>query len=337
MGGGESKEKTGHDGRPEGLTRRFGYVSKYVDAADGPAGEATVAAQAIPGAYKILSVGCNYHGTKHQLASSVTDCHNHLRFLKRQGFVPAGGFRCLTDDGKGDMMPTLENIVRSLMWLVEGAQPGQSMYFHFSGHGATIHGLSHYLVPCDFADRGVISSDVVTEILSKTPPGSRVVVVADCAYACSPVNLPWKVVLTEDKYRWMQDRNAHDMNHGHIITVGCERPAAQKETVAGAGALSSILIETLDRHPEQQYDVLLRRLREGLKRLLGSGSKLPSLSSTHKVFHLSHCFLSPTDVHTFVNNYSSTHQSCSHLECLRRTGTCSAPTCRVHTTAAFRL
>ena len=34
-----------------------------------------------------------------------------------------------------DEKPTLLNIIAAIMWLVEGASPGDSLFLHYSGHG----------------------------------------------------------------------------------------------------------------------------------------------------------------------------------------------------------
>ncbi len=44
----------------------------------------------------------------------------------------------LTDDASDeDYVPTKENLIKAMQWLVQGAAPGDSLLFHFSGHGTT--------------------------------------------------------------------------------------------------------------------------------------------------------------------------------------------------------
>eukprot|EP00659_Diplonema_papillatum_P023348 gene23348-35760_t len=194
MGGRVSREPT------KNVTYRYGYTSQYYE----PDWRTVVPGTGVPGAYKVVSVGINYLGSEEfQLAGSITDSHNHLRFLKRRGWVPAGGCRVLTEDRKGDFPPTRENIVNALQWLTEGAQPGHTMYFHFSGHGVELpddngdapSGFDRCILPVDYKRAGAIRDDQITQILSRAPAGSRVIVVCDCAYACSFVDLPWQVIL----------------------------------------------------------------------------------------------------------------------------------------------
>ena len=43
--------------------------------------------------------------------------------------------RLLMDDGVSEA-PTRKNILNAVDWLVEGAQSGDSLFFHYSGHGS---------------------------------------------------------------------------------------------------------------------------------------------------------------------------------------------------------
>lgn len=62
---------------------------------------------------------------------------NIKRFVVDKFNFPTDGehsMKTLTDDNE-DAMPTKQNIVRALQWLVEGAQSSDSLFFHYSGHG----------------------------------------------------------------------------------------------------------------------------------------------------------------------------------------------------------
>jgi uncharacterized caspase-like protein len=46
---------------------------------------------------------------------------------------------CLTDDNPDpNYQPTRQNIINAMNWLVADAQPGDSLFFHFSGHGGSV-------------------------------------------------------------------------------------------------------------------------------------------------------------------------------------------------------
>ena len=83
--------------------------------------------------------------------------------LRQQGF-PDSGIRLLRDDRRtsytssaGGELPTKQNIISGLRWLVNGAARGDALFFHFSGHGAQqrdttgdeADGYDETILPCD--------------------------------------------------------------------------------------------------------------------------------------------------------------------------------------------
>ena len=62
-------------------------------------------------------------------------CHNDVKmmksFVESQGFDP-GCALVLMDDGQ-HQPPTSANILKGFDWLTEGAQPGDSLFMHYSG------------------------------------------------------------------------------------------------------------------------------------------------------------------------------------------------------------
>jgi hypothetical protein len=80
---------------------------------------------------KALLIGCNYPGTQSALAGCVNDavCVEYLLKTKF-GYKD---IRLLRDDGKGSVLPTRQNIMAHIKWLVGDARSGDSLFFHFSG------------------------------------------------------------------------------------------------------------------------------------------------------------------------------------------------------------
>ena len=76
----------------------------------------------------------------------------------------------LTDDQFNPIShPTKENILRAMRWLVNDAQPHDSLFFHFSGHGGQKINLSsdqddvydETISPVDFRWQGTIANFVL--------------------------------------------------------------------------------------------------------------------------------------------------------------------------------
>ena len=91
------------------------------------------------GQKKAVLVGINY--LSHQrgrLKGCINDVKNMQNFLAKYGFT-GQNVRVLTDDlNDASRQPTRANILRDLRWLVQGARPGDSLFFHFSGHGSFV-------------------------------------------------------------------------------------------------------------------------------------------------------------------------------------------------------
>ena len=75
----------------------------------------------------------------------------------------------LTDDQSSpSLIPTKSNILRAMEVLVQDAKPGDSLFFHFAGHGQSVKdldgdeadGLDEAICPLDFDDKGCIIDDV---------------------------------------------------------------------------------------------------------------------------------------------------------------------------------
>jgi hypothetical protein len=90
--------------------------------------------------------------------------------------------KVLTDDHKsGELRPTKANMIAAMKWLVAGAKEGDSLFFHYSGHGGSqkdvkpdtdeIDGQDETLIPVDYETEGQIVDDEVwfVVILSSIP------------------------------------------------------------------------------------------------------------------------------------------------------------------------
>eukprot|EP00124_Ichthyophonus_hoferi_P003222 Ihof_evm4s267 gene=Ihof_evmTU4s267 len=92
----------------------------------------------LSGKKKALIIGINYltHPTA-RLSACINDA-KCMKYLLQTKF----GFQeqqivLLTDDNPNPIyMPTRQNIINSFGWLLHGVQPGDSIFFYFSGHGS---------------------------------------------------------------------------------------------------------------------------------------------------------------------------------------------------------
>ncbi|CAI2165836.1 7042_t:CDS:2 [Funneliformis geosporum] len=153
------------------------------------------------GRKRALLIGINYTGSQFELKGCVNDVANIKKFL-----IDLYGFRetdmvILTDDQKDKKkIPNKENILQAMKWLVHDAQPNDSFFFHFSGHGGQEEdkngdeddGYDETIMPLDFVKKGQIVDDVMHDIMVKPlPPGVRLTAIFDSCHSGTALDLPY--------------------------------------------------------------------------------------------------------------------------------------------------
>jgi Caspase domain len=83
---------------------------------------------------KSLFIGINYVGSSAELRGCINDVINIKQFVVDNYKFPtdADHMKTLVDNDDANM-PTRENILKAFQWLVDGAQPGDSLFLHYSG------------------------------------------------------------------------------------------------------------------------------------------------------------------------------------------------------------
>jgi len=150
---------------------------------------------------KALSIGINYYNLPRgqgRLDGCINDTKTIVDILKSKwGF---NDIRILTDDNKS-AMPTRANILAALDWLVADAQPGDSLFFHYSGHGGQDDdldgddkdGQDECIYPCDFQKAGSIVDDELRKrLVLRVPAGVELYALMDCCHSGTGLDLPMK-------------------------------------------------------------------------------------------------------------------------------------------------
>ena len=97
----------------------------------------SLSSRATGGTQRALLVGINYYRQSGQLSGCINDVlHVRKYILDHHEFLDKHVL-LLIDDGRHHK-PTRENIIRALRRLVEHSKPGDSVYFHYSGHGGLL-------------------------------------------------------------------------------------------------------------------------------------------------------------------------------------------------------
>ena len=138
---------------------------------------------------KALLVGINrYPDPGNELKGCVNDVRQMADTLKRRfGFPADGNLRTLTD-GRA----TTKAILDGLAWLADGASPGDSLVFHYSGHGSqvpdrngdeTTDHLDEILCPYDLDWDHPLTDDDLAAACAHIPQGALLTVILDCCHS----------------------------------------------------------------------------------------------------------------------------------------------------------
>ena len=139
-------------------------------------------------ARRALLVGVNDYkdaGDLRGCVNDVLDMHFTLRCLLN---FETKDIRVLTDS-----RATKENIMYRLKWLVKGAQAGDFLVFHFSGHGSQVRdrngdelsdGLDELICPYDMNwDGTYITDDNLNKVFKSVPKGALLEVYIDSCHS----------------------------------------------------------------------------------------------------------------------------------------------------------
>lgn len=131
---------------------------------------------------KALIVANNYPDTAHTLRGCVNDAYT-IQSILQNNFAFDSVVMLLDKDA------TTAAMLAALELLVEGAVPGDTVYFHYSGHGSQMidrdgneeDGLDEIIVPYDLDwKEKVIRDDDLKRIFDKLPTGVNLTVTLDC-------------------------------------------------------------------------------------------------------------------------------------------------------------
>jgi hypothetical protein len=148
-----------------------------------------------------------------------------------------------TDESMAMKLPTAANIVTGIHWLVQDAEPDDSLFFHYSGHGGSLEdkdgdeadGMDECICPLDYTDAGVILDDQLHAYMVKSlPAGCRLTAIFDSCHSGSVLDLPY-MYSSEGKIKDPHnevDANKHLMESGFAYMNG-DQEAAMRAMIEG--------------------------------------------------------------------------------------------------------
>ena len=183
-------EEASYAQRPDQSERAFdssvnGYNYRYSDCS---------------GNRKALLIGINYTGSSAQLKGCINDVENVKLFLLSHGYSEENMVILTDDQTNPRAIPTKQNMLDAMRWLVKDASPNDALFFHFSGHGTQqedtngdeVDGCDESIVPLDYEQNGMIVDDQMHDIMvGPLPEGCRLTALFDCCHSGSALDLPY--------------------------------------------------------------------------------------------------------------------------------------------------
>ena len=156
--------------------------------------------------------GINYRGTSCTLNGCENDA-NCIEFMLKSKFGFTDDNILLFKETHPDPMrrPTKANMFMGMQWLLTGAQAGDSLVFHYSGHGGQkrdmtgeeVDGNSETLCPMDFQVAGEILDDEINmRLVNPLPQGVRLHAIIDACHSGSVLDRPYQAVINNGVVTW---------------------------------------------------------------------------------------------------------------------------------------
>ncbi|CAN6306405.1 unnamed protein product [Urochloa humidicola] len=248
----------------------------------------------VGGKKRALLVGVSYRGTPHELRGTVNDVKGMRSLLTGKFGFPDDCILELTEnESDPGRVPTRENLVRAMRWLVEGCDGGDSLVFHFSGHGVQkldleddeLDGYNEALCPVDFEQSGKILDDEINEtIVRPLGRGVKLHAIVDTCHSGTILDLPYLCRLSRTGY-WQWEEHYRPSgarqkvpNGGLAISIsGCSDnqksadASGFSESSSSIGAMTDSFIKAVEAEPGTTYGRLLSAMRARIRD--GQGSR----------------------------------------------------------------
>ncbi|KAG1727140.1 caspase domain-containing protein [Suillus lakei] len=222
---------------------------------------------------KALCIGINYKGQNRELRGCVNDAWNMAEFLKSFWNYASEDIMVLTDEPYNlKYMPTKRNILSALRWLVKDAQPGDCLFFHYSGHGGRIvdldgrrvdghrvDGFEKAIHPIDWERAGdIVTEDLYNVMVKPLPTGCRLTALFDSCYSGTVLDLPYIVSPRIHLKRPANSRALTKYPQAHVVLfASCSDLQGSGGVIISGGeflgAMSSAFISSLTTNPTQTY------------------------------------------------------------------------------------
>lgn len=148
---------------------------------------------------RALLIGIDYVNMPNQLygcSNDINRIRNHL--LTKCNYSPLN-IKIMSDN---TFKPTALNIKNTINWFISGLKSGDTLFFHYSGHGTSIldknkdelDGRDEAIVPLDYSSNGIISDDwILTNFIQRIPTGVTLYAFFDCCCSGTMTDIKYNI------------------------------------------------------------------------------------------------------------------------------------------------
>ncbi|KAJ4728936.1 Metacaspase-1-like [Melia azedarach] len=243
------------------------------------------------GRKRALIVGVSYKYTTHELKGCLNDARCMKYLLINRFKFPESSIIMLTEEETDPLKrPTKYNMRMGLYWLMQGCQPGDSLLFHFSGHGSQqrnytgeeVDGYDETLCPLDFETQGMIVDDEINAtIVRPLPRGAKLHAIIDACHSGTVLDLPFLCRMDRyGKYIWEDHRPRSGTwkgtSGGEAVSFsGCDDNQTSADTsalskITSTGAMTYAFIQAIERGHGTTYGSMLNSMRSTIRNTDGN-------------------------------------------------------------------
>lgn len=244
-------------------------------------------------------MGINYFGTSAQLNGCINDAKCMEYLLKTKFGFKQDSILMMTDDCPDPMRrPTRNNMFQGFRWLTMDMRPGDSLVFHYSGHGGQqrdysgeeTDGMNETLCPMDFKMAGEIVDDELNRcLINPLPTGVKLHCIIDACHSGSVMDLPFQAHVRGGYASWEASyhftRSHKGTAGGFAVQFGASKDsqtAADTKALSGVtatGAATFCFIQAIERRGTKlSYGELLLAMHHTLQATMGQASQAPQMS-----------------------------------------------------------
>ena len=230
---------------------------------------------------RAILIGSNYINTANQLDGCINDINNIQNFLINMCGYINSNITILLNNNASDM--NIQNIIKQILKVVI---PGDTIFFYYSGHGATVTGSSSNekpeaddaIIPNDYTTGGYITDDwLYNNFIIKIPSKVTLWGFTDCCHSGTMFDLKYNWLYTPSctipitnnmnyiDNQWLNTFSVNIINSnetlGDVFLIsGCQDSQTSADTVMNnqpCGALTFCFLKFIQNHTSNFRSILI--------------------------------------------------------------------------------